>query len=87
MEYKPRYLVMVTASANNNKYYKQIPNADGRLITVGQNGKSGKYVATYDLDLETGKVDYKQYLVDNTWDQAASRYTAMDRWLDHWLDH
>ena len=22
MEYKPRYLVMVTASANNNKYYK-----------------------------------------------------------------
>ena len=33
MEYKPRYLVMVTASANNNKYYKQIPNADGQTWT------------------------------------------------------
>lgn len=61
-----------------------VKNDEGRLIPVGQNGKSGKYVATYDLDLETGKVDYKQYLVDNTWDQAASRYTAMDRWLDHY---
>ena len=34
MEYKPRYLVMVTASANNNKYYKQIPNADGQTWTA-----------------------------------------------------
>lgn len=25
---RPRYLVMVTASANNNKYYKQIPHGD-----------------------------------------------------------
>ena len=27
-EYRPRYLVMVTAG-NNNKYYRQIPNGDG----------------------------------------------------------
>lgn len=29
MDYKPRYLVMVTAYANNNKYYRQLPNGDG----------------------------------------------------------
>lgn len=28
-KYTPRYLVMVTAVANHNKYYKQIPNGDG----------------------------------------------------------
>ena len=61
-----------------------VKNDDGRLIPVGQNGKSGKYVATYDLDLETGQVEYKHYTVDSSWDQAAQRYTAMDRWLDHY---
>ncbi len=61
-----------------------VKNGDGRLIPVGQNGKSGKYVATYDLDLETGKVTYNQYKVDQTWDQAAAQYTAMDRWLDRY---
>ena len=61
-----------------------VKNGDGRLIPVGQNGKSGKYVATYDLDLETGKVTYNQYKVDQTWDQAAAQYTAMDHWLDRY---
>lgn len=61
-----------------------VKNADGRLIPVGQNGKSGKYVATYDLDLETGKVVYKHYKIDETWDEAAKKYTAMDRWLDYY---
>ena len=61
-----------------------VKNDDGRLIPVGQNGKSGKYVATYDLDLETGKVVYKHYTVDSSWDQAAKRYSAMNRWLDHY---
>ena len=61
-----------------------VKNADGRLIPVGQNGKSGKYVATYDLDLETGKVVYKHYKVDSSWDEAAKRYNAMDRWLDYY---
>lgn len=28
-DFKPRYLVMVTASANNNKMYRMIPNGDG----------------------------------------------------------
>ena len=30
-EYRPRYLVMVTAG-NNNKYYRQIPNGDGTWV-------------------------------------------------------
>ena len=59
-------------------------NADGRPITIGQNGKSGKIVASYDLDLETGQVVYKQYDVDSSWDEAAKSYTAMEKWLDHY---
>lgn len=56
-------------------------NADGKPITVGQNGKWGKIVSTYDLDLETGAVEYKQIAVDKTWDEAAKKYVAMDEWL------
>lgn len=59
----------------------RIANADGKLIPIGQNGKSGKLVATYDLDLETGNIVYSHIPVDNSWDEAASRYTAMDAWL------
>ena len=58
-----------------------IMNADGKPITVGQNGKWGKIVSTYDLDLETGKVVYNQIAVDKTWDEAAKKYVAMDNWL------
>ena len=32
--YKPIYLVMVTATENNNKYYKMIPNGDGSTWTA-----------------------------------------------------
>lgn len=60
----------------------RIPNADGKLIPIGQNGKSGKLVATYDLDLETGDIVYNHIPVDASWDEAASRYTAMNQWLD-----
>ena len=62
----------------------RIPNADGKMIPIGQNGKSGKLVATYDLDLETGNIVYNQIAVDETWDNAASQYTAMNAWLDHY---
>lgn len=37
---KPRYLVMVTASANNNKYYKQIPHGDSWTAEYGRVGSS-----------------------------------------------
>ena len=62
----------------------RIANADGKLIPIGQNGKSGKIVATYDLDLETGKIVYDHIDVDAAWDEEASHYTAMDAWLDHY---
>ena len=62
----------------------RIANADGKMIPIGQNGKSGKFVATYDLDLETGDIVYNQIPVDEAWDEAASRYTAMNKWLDHY---
>ena len=62
----------------------RIPNADGKLIPIGQNGKSGKLVATYDLDLETGDIVYSQIPVDASWDEAASHYTAMNAWLDNY---
>ncbi len=60
----------------------RVSNADGKMIPIGQNGKSGKLVATYDLDLETGDIVYDQIDVDATWDEAASRYTAMNEWID-----
>ena len=62
----------------------RVANADGKLIPIGQNGKSGKLVATYDLDLETGDIVYNHIPVDETWDEAASRYTAMNEWLDQY---
>ena len=62
----------------------RIANADGKMIPIGQNGKSGKFVATYDLDLETGNIVYSHIPVDASWDEAASRYTAMNEWLDHY---
>lgn len=40
LEYKPRYLVMVTAGANNNKYYKQIPHGDTWTAEYGRIGSS-----------------------------------------------
>jgi 5'-nucleotidase len=62
----------------------RVSNADGKMIPIGQNGKSGKLVATYDLDLETGDIVYDQIDVDATWDEAASRYTAMNEWIDRY---
>ena len=64
--------------------WSRIANADGKLIPIGQNGKSGKLVATYDLDLETGDIVYDHISVDEAWDEAASRYTAMNEWLDQY---
>lgn len=59
----------------------QVANADGRIITIGQNGKSGKYVGRYDVDLDTRKVEYSQIKIDSSLDAAAARYTAMQAWL------
>lgn len=61
-----------------------VANADGKIVTIGQNGKSGKLVGRYDLDLETGKVAYSHITVDNTWDKASHAYPAFEQWLGHY---
>ena len=58
----------------------QVKNADGKIITIGQNGKSGKYVATYDIDLDDFSVRYDQIKLDNTYDAKAD-YPEMRAWL------
>ncbi|MBR5726290.1 MAG: bifunctional metallophosphatase/5'-nucleotidase [Muribaculaceae bacterium] len=83
---KSHYIDMVISSHSHTTIkpgskMASVANADGKMITIGQNGKSGKLVAIYDLDLETGDVVYSHIPVDNTWDEAASRYTAMKEWL------
>ena len=83
------YIDMVISSHSHTTIkpgsdWGRIANADGKLIPIGQNGKSGKLVATYDLDLETGNIVYDHITVDEAWDEAASRYTAMNEWLDQY---
>ena len=36
------------------------------------------------MDLETGDIVYNHIPVDETWDEAASRYVAMNSWLDNY---
>ena len=86
---KSHYIDMVISSHSHTTIkpgggMDRIANADGKMITIGQNGKSGKLVATYDLDLETGNIVYSHIPVDASWDAAASRYTAMNKWLDQY---
>ncbi len=86
---RSHYIDMVISSHSHTTLkpgggWDRIANADGKLIPIGQNGKSGKLVATYDLDLETGDIVYNHIPVDESWDEAASRYTAMNEWLDHY---
>ncbi len=61
--------------------FATVANADGRMIPIGQNGKSGKFVTTFDIDLETGAVEHRLIAVDASWDKAARSYPAMERWL------
>lgn len=58
----------------------KVRNADGRIITIGQNNKSGKYVGRYDIDLATGEVEYSQVAIDKSLD-AQAHYPAMEKWL------
>ena len=58
----------------------QVKNADGKIITIGQNGKWGKYRATYDIDLDNFTVKYGQVKLDQSLD-AKANYPAMAQWL------
>lgn len=41
-EFKPKYLVMVEADANKNKYYRMIPHGDSWTAEYGRIGSSSQ---------------------------------------------
>ena len=71
-EIKPRYLVMVTASANNNKYYKQIPHGDTWTAEYGRIGSSSQrreypmsqWNSKYNKKIRKGYVDQSDLVED-----------------------
>lgn len=71
-EIKPRYLVMVTASANNNKYYKQIPHGDSWTAEYGRIGSSPQkreylmrqWESKYNEKIKKGYVDQSDLVED-----------------------
>lgn len=71
-EIKPRYLVMVTASANNNKYYKQIPHGDSWTAEYGRVGSTpqkreysmNQWDAKYREKLRKGYIDQSDLVED-----------------------
>lgn len=70
-ELRPRYLVMVT-SANNNKYYKQIPHGDTWTAEYGRVGASpqkaeypmSKWDSKYREKIRKGYVDQTELAKD-----------------------
>lgn len=71
-EIKPRYLVMVTASANNNKYYKQIPHGDTWTAEYGRVGSSpqtrdypmSQWDKKYNEKIRKGYIDQSELVED-----------------------
>lgn len=69
---KPRYLVMVTASANNNKYYKQIPHGNTWTAEYGRVGSSpqrreysmSQWESKYREKIRKGYVDQSELVED-----------------------
>lgn len=71
-EIKPRYLVMVTASANNNKYYKQIPHGNTWTAEYGRVGSNpqrreypmSQWDSKYNEKIRKGYVDQSDLVED-----------------------
>ena len=69
---RPRYLVMVTASANNNKYYKQIPHGDSWTAEYGRVGSNpqrreysmSQWESKYNEKIHKGYVDQSDLVED-----------------------
>ena len=69
---RPRYLVMVTASANNNKYYKQIPHGDSWTAEYGRVGSNpqrreysmSQWESKYNEKIRKGYVDQSDLVED-----------------------
>ena len=57
-EITPRHLVMVTAGANNNKYYDMTPHGDSWTATYGRIG-SGSQTRTYPMSQWNSKYNEK----------------------------
>lgn len=58
MEYTPRYLVMVTAGDNHNKYYKMIPRGSSFDVEYGRVG-AGCQRRSYNINLWNAKYNEK----------------------------
>ena len=54
------------------------------ILVVEQNANKALKVADRGYVLETGDIVYSHIPVDASWDEAASRYTAMNAWLDNY---
>lgn len=72
-DYKPKYLMMVTADANNNKYYRMVPNGDGTWTAeygrVGANPQKAIYPLSqwekkYNEKVKKGYVDQSDLVED-----------------------
>lgn len=59
MEVKPAYLVMITATANNNKYYRMIPKGDSFLVEFGRIGNTSSQTSTYPISSWNKKYNEK----------------------------
>lgn len=62
--------------ANPDSKRHLVPTADSDSIIVTQAGKSGRYVGLVDIDLESGKSDYKLIRIDSRLDSRCDM--AMD---------
>lgn len=67
-DFKPRYLVMVTASANNNKFYKQIPNGDGTW--TAEYGRVGSSAQKRTYSMSQWDKKYKEKIAKGYVDQS-----------------
>jgi len=58
-EYNPLYLVKVEPGANNNKYYKMVPNGDNFEVQFGRIGNSGYQTSSYNISQWNKKLNEK----------------------------
>lgn len=88
-DYTPRHLVMVTAGANNNKYYDMTPNGDMWTAKYGRIGSSSQtrtysksqWNAKYNEKIRKGYIDQTdlvQDLISTEIPKPKSEYKAID---------
>ena len=72
MDYSPKHLVMVSANANNNKYYDMIPDGDTWTAKYGRVGAGAQtrvysrhvFESKYNEKIRKGYVDQTQLVQD-----------------------